>query len=87
MPLLVRPVHPGRSGGLVDRRRRRRRFFVVLLSSVSREKATEVLFETLSTPAVHMALQPVLALYACGPSSGMVVDVGESGTQVSYGFR
>ncbi|CAN0506211.1 unnamed protein product, partial [Laminaria digitata] len=52
-------------------------------SSVSREKATEVLFETLSTPAVHMALQPVLALYACGPSSGLVVDVGESGTQVA----
>lgn len=49
---------------------------------VIREKATEVLFETLATPAMHMALQPVLALYACGPSSGLVVDIGDSGTQV-----
>lgn len=49
---------------------------------ICREKATEVLLETLSTPAVHMALQPVLALYACGPTSGLVVDIGESGTQV-----
>ncbi|CAN0296468.1 unnamed protein product, partial [Ectocarpus sp. 8 AP-2014] len=49
----------------------------------AREKATEVLMETLSTPAVHMALQPVLALYACGPTSGLVVDIGESGTQAS----
>ena len=47
-----------------------------------REKATEILFETLTTPAVHMALQPVLALYSCGPSSGLIVDIGESGTQV-----
>eukprot|EP00903_Cladosiphon_okamuranus_P016371 g15098.t1 len=51
--------------------------------SSEREKATEVLLETLATPAVHMALQPVLALYACGPTSGLVVDVGESGTQVA----
>eukprot|EP00752_Nemacystus_decipiens_P006185 g5581.t1 len=51
--------------------------------SSEREKATEVLLETLPTPAVHMALQPVLALYACGPTSGLVVDIGESGTQVA----
>lgn len=44
-----------------------------------------MLLETLSTPAVHMALQPVLALYACGPTSGLVVDIGESGTQVCVG--
>ncbi|CAM9296192.1 unnamed protein product [Ectocarpus sp. 12 AP-2014] len=53
----------------------------------AREKATEVLMETLSTPAVHMALQPVLALYACGPTSGLVVDIGESGTQASLFAR
>ncbi|CAM9761669.1 unnamed protein product [Pylaiella littoralis] len=55
--------------------------------SAAREKATEVLLETLSTPAVHMALQPVLALYACGPTSGLVVDIGESGTQVAPIFE
>lgn len=60
-----------------------------------REKATEILFETLASPAMHMALEPVLALYACNESSGLVVDIGDSGTQVtmeailnkSYGER
>lgn len=51
-----------------------------------REKATEVLFESLASPAMHMALQPVLALYACGPSSGLVVDIGDSGTQVNLAY-
>lgn len=49
----------------------------------AREKATEILFETLASPAMHMALEPVLALYACGPSSGLVVDIGDSGTQIA----
>ncbi|CAN0351764.1 unnamed protein product, partial [Discosporangium mesarthrocarpum] len=47
-----------------------------------REKAMEILFENMLTPALYMTLQPVLAIYACGQSSGLIVDIGESGTQV-----
>lgn len=61
--------------------------YACMRSTNSREKATEILFETLTTPAMHMALQPVLALYACGPSSGLIVDIGDSGTQVNSDER
>jgi actin-related protein len=42
---------------------------------------TEIIFETFNTPAMYVANQAVLSLYASGLSSGMVLD---SGHGVSY---
>jgi len=47
-----------------------------------REKAAEMLFETFNVPAMHMTLQPVLAMYASGRTSGIVVDCGDGVTQM-----
>ncbi|XP_002133542.1 actin-like [Drosophila pseudoobscura] len=42
-----------------------------------REKATQIMFETLEVPAMYVASQQVLALYASGRSTGIVLDVGD----------
>ncbi|GCC43135.1 hypothetical protein chiPu_0027188 [Chiloscyllium punctatum] len=47
----------------------------------NREKAAELLFEGFGVPALYVARQPLLALYATGRTSGLVV---ESGLGVSY---
>ncbi|XP_072032997.1 actin, cytoplasmic-like [Amphiura filiformis] len=41
-----------------------------------REKTTEIMFETFNTPSMYMAIQSVLALYASGRTTGIVVDCG-----------
>eukprot|EP01007_Sphenomonas_quadrangularis_P002868 NODE_492_length_1424_cov_218.110545_g372_i0.p1 GENE.NODE_492_length_1424_cov_218.110545_g372_i0~~NODE_492_length_1424_cov_218.110545_g372_i0.p1 ORF type:complete len:368 (-),score=39.83 NODE_492_length_1424_cov_218.110545_g372_i0:249-1352(-) len=54
----------------------------VLLSEQSltpgsdRERAAQILFETLRVPAVYFSPAPVLALYASGRTTGLVVDAG-----------
>lgn len=44
---------------------------------VNREKLAQFFFESLSAPAVHIALPPVLALFASGRTTGIVLDSGE----------
>ena len=48
-----------------------------------RQKVTEILFEYFNAPAVFLARDAVLSCYACGRTTGVVVDVGSSGTTVS----
>lgn len=43
----------------------------------NREKMTQIMFETLNSPAMYVAIQGVLSLYASGQTSGIVIDFGE----------
>jgi len=42
----------------------------------NREKTTQVMFETFHTPAMYLALAPVLALYASGRKNGLILESG-----------
>ncbi|XP_063799408.1 actin-related protein T2 [Pseudophryne corroboree] len=45
-----------------------------------RERTAEVMFETFRVPAMHIALQPTLPLYANGRMTGLVVECGDGVT-------
>jgi len=40
----------------------------------NREKMTQIMFETFTTPAMYAAIQPMLSLYASGRVTGFIVD-------------
>uniref|UniRef100_A0A914HZ96 Actin n=1 Tax=Globodera rostochiensis TaxID=31243 RepID=A0A914HZ96_GLORO len=46
----------------------------------NREKMTQMMFETFSIPAMYLAKQAVLSLYATGSQTGIVVDSGDGVT-------
>lgn len=63
--------------------------------TASREKMVQIMFETFNSPALFVAVQAVLALYANGRITGIVLDSGEcvlhtvpvyDGFAVSSGF-
>nr|XP_054097173.1 uncharacterized protein LOC128929015 isoform X3 [Callithrix jacchus] len=51
-----------------------------LTPAPSKEKVTQVLFETFNIPALYLANQGVLSLYASGQTSGMTIESGEGMT-------
>ncbi|XP_056398003.1 actin-related protein T2 [Hyla sarda] len=46
----------------------------------NREMMAEVMFESFSVPAMYVALQSTLSLYASGRTSGLVMDIGDGVT-------
>ena len=49
----------------------------------NRLKLTELMFEKFNIPALFLAKDAVLACYACGRTTGLVVDCGGSGCTIS----
>ncbi|CAL4250119.1 unnamed protein product [Meganyctiphanes norvegica] len=47
---------------------------------MNREKTCQIMFESFNSPALYIALQAVLALYASGRTTGIVLDVGDGVT-------
>ncbi|KAJ3707653.1 hypothetical protein LUZ61_011358 [Rhynchospora tenuis] len=51
-----------------------------LNTRANREKMTEIMFETIRVPAMYVAIQAVLSLYASGRKTGLVLDSGDGVT-------
>ncbi|CAF4076378.1 unnamed protein product, partial [Adineta steineri] len=48
----------------------------------NREKMTQILFEHFHVPAMYVAMQNILSLYASGRGAGIVVESGDGVTQI-----
>ena len=51
-----------------------------LTQKAVREKTTEIMFEQFGVPALYLSMQAVLALYASGRTTGIVLDSGDGVT-------
>ena len=47
---------------------------------INREKTTQIMFEHFNVPSLYLAVQSVLALYASGRTTGLILDSGDSVT-------
>jgi len=43
----------------------------------NRERMTEIMFDTFSTPGMYVSIQAVLSLYSSGRTTGIVLDIGD----------
>merc|ERR1711892_521323 len=53
----------------------------------NREKMTQIMFEKFNTPAMYVAIQAVLSLYASGRTTGIVRDIKEKLCYVALDFE
>ncbi|KAE8687296.1 actin [Hibiscus syriacus] len=57
---------------------RNTQFFSLRHHSTRNEKMTQIMFETFNAPAMYVAIQAVLSLYASGCTTGIVLDSGDA---------
>ena len=50
---------------------------VLLNPQSNRDRMTQIMFETFNVPAMFVAIQAVLTLYASGGNTGIVMDIGD----------
>ena len=54
----------------------------VMNPKANSEKMTQIMFETFKTPGMYVSIQAILALYASGRTTGIVVNSGDGATTV-----